>query len=141
FMGYCHAWAVSIASHHDSEEAVVFPILNTKLDFSREIAQHKVIHERLDALLAFIASAKADPSKFDAAKMREMMFAFKDPLFQHLDDEVSHITSDKMTVFSKEEVLDLDAHLEAYAKTHGDPFLLVPFMRSHTPPELKDTWP
>jgi len=141
FMGYCEAWAVSIAGHHDSEEEVVFPVLNTKLDFSHEIEQHKVIHHHLDEILDIIHKAKDDHSEFDPAKLKSLMTSFKEPLYQHLDEEIEHITPDKMKVFDVQVMLKLDANLQKYVKAHGDPFLLVPYMRSHTPAGLKDTWP
>jgi hypothetical protein len=28
-----------------------------------------------------------------------------------------------------------------YAQNHGDPYVIVPFIMSHVPPELKPTWP
>lgn len=98
FLGYCEAWAQSIDGHHDSEgapnqsyqsshtdialrsEEVVFPFLNRKMDFSGEIGEHKVIHAALDEILAHITAAKADPSKFDAPKLKGMMEAFRTPL-------------------------------------------------------------
>jgi hypothetical protein len=61
-------------------EKVVFPFLNQKLDFSHEIEQHKTIHAGVDELLPFIRAAKADPAKFDAPRMKEMMQALRGPL-------------------------------------------------------------
>lgn len=50
------------------------------MDFSAEVAAHKVIHEKLDTLIAYIKEFKEDVSKFDATRLKEMMAAFKDPL-------------------------------------------------------------
>jgi hypothetical protein len=44
-------------------------------------------------------------------------------------------------VFSEAELLQVDIDLMKYVKSHGDPFLNGPYMRSHTPPELKELWP
>jgi hypothetical protein len=57
-----------------------------------------------------------------------MMTTFREPLFSHLDEEVEHIHPDKLSVFSDEDLLKMDADLDKYAKSHGDPFLVVPFM-------------
>ncbi|KAF5385012.1 hypothetical protein D9615_001028 [Tricholomella constricta] len=143
FLGYCQAWALAIDSHHDSEEQVVFPFLNEKMDFSGEREQHEAIHKDLERLLAMLFDAKADPTKFDAAKLRDLMVAFKEPLYTHLDEEVDHISASKLkdAQFAERDVLNMIGKLESYAKSHGDPFLLVPFMRSHTPAAIKDTWP
>lgn len=99
FLGYCEAWAQSIGCHHDSEgalcltpvflsdrtantfpEEVVFPFLNRKLDFSGEVEEHKAIHAKLDEILAYIAEVRADPTKFDAAKLKASMDDFRTPL-------------------------------------------------------------
>ncbi|KAF9469573.1 hypothetical protein BDZ94DRAFT_1151020 [Collybia nuda] len=143
FLGYCEAWAVSIEVHHDSEEKVVFPFLNQKMDFSGEIEQHKAIHDTLDKILATIHDARTDPSKFDATKMNALMLEFKDPLFSHLDEEVEHVHASKLKEanFAEKDVLAMIAGLEKHAKGTGDPFMIVPFMRSHTSPEHKDVWP
>ncbi|KAF8079200.1 hypothetical protein FPV67DRAFT_1467856 [Lyophyllum atratum] len=143
FLGYCEAWALSIESHHASEEEVVFPFLNERMDFSGEAEQHGVIHESLGKILATILESKADSSKFDGAKLREAMVAFKDPLYTHLDEEVEHISASKLkeAQFPEQDIVAMIKKLESYAKSHGDPFLLVPFMRSHTPAAIKDVWP
>jgi hypothetical protein len=61
--------------------------------------------------------------------------------YSHLDEEIERIAPERLSVFSEAELLQVDLELEKYVKGHGDPFLLVPFMRTHTPPELKETWP
>jgi len=62
----------------------VFPFLGKKLDFSQELEQHKVIHGKLDALLAFIHNAQADHSTFDAQLMKKMMLELKEPLVSEM---------------------------------------------------------
>ncbi|KAG5643504.1 hypothetical protein DXG03_000745 [Asterophora parasitica] len=120
FLGYCEAWAVSIEAHHESEvsetrspapqtsntavqEEIVFPFLNEKLDFSGEAKQHEAIHGNLDRILAFT----------------------------HLDEEVEHISASNLrnAQFAERDILTMIGKLESHAKSHGDPFLLVPFMR------------
>ena len=59
---------------------MVFPFLNTKLDFSQEIEAHKIIHAGLDELLAAIRAAKNDISLFNAEKLKDMMVHLKEPL-------------------------------------------------------------
>ncbi|KAF8532743.1 hypothetical protein JB92DRAFT_2687030 [Gautieria morchelliformis] len=141
FLGYCEAWADAIDDHHGAEEIVVFPFLNKKLDFSQEIEAHKIIHAGLDELLATIRAAKADTSLFDAQKLKEMMVKLKEPLFKHLDEEVAHIAPGELKVWEAHELEGLIDTLEKHAKSAGNPFVLVPYMRSHTPPEYKDLWP
>ncbi|KAH0591376.1 hypothetical protein H2248_001454 [Termitomyces sp. 'cryptogamus'] len=143
FLGYCEAWALSIELHHTSEEDIVFPFLNQKMNFSEEKAQHELIHANLDRILSLIVAAKADPTKFDSCALRDIMNDFKETLYTHLDEEVKHISASnlKTAQFEERDVKAMVERLETYAKSHGDPFLLVPFMRSHTPAAIKDTWP
>ncbi|KAI0071411.1 hypothetical protein K474DRAFT_1669051 [Panus rudis PR-1116 ss-1] len=144
FLGYCLAWAVALEHHHDVEEAVVFPFLNSKLDFSHEIEQHKGIHDPLSDLISMMHEAQKDVAKFDSQKIAELkslMLGLRDPLFTHLDEEVSHIPADALRVFPQDDIKKMLAKMDAWAKSHGDPFLNVPFMRSHTPPELKEVFP
>ena len=61
-------------------EAVVFPFLNKKLDFSTEAEQHLVIHTALNGLLDYIRSAKADTSTFDAGHLKSLMQSLGVPL-------------------------------------------------------------
>jgi len=62
----------------------VFPFLGKKLDFSHELEQHKVIHGKLEALLALIHDARASPSIFDAQMMKKMMLELKEPLVSQM---------------------------------------------------------
>ncbi|KAG6856818.1 hypothetical protein H0H87_000290 [Tephrocybe sp. NHM501043] len=143
FLGYCEAWALAIESHHQSEEEIVFPFLSQKMDFSGEKAQHEIIHANLDTLLATIVAAKDNPTTFDATVLKNLMVTLREPLYTHLDEEVMHISASnlKQAQFEEQHLKDMNDRLEAYAKSHGDPFLLVPFMRSHTPAALKEIWP
>ena len=113
------------------QELVVFPFLNTKMDFSNEASQHEVIHATLEKLLNIIHTAKADPSLWNPKDMQELMVAFREPLYTHLDEEVDHITSKQIkdAGFQPAEILDMISKLEAYAKANADPFLQVPYMR------------
>ena len=58
----------------------MFPFLNKKMDFNGEAEAHKLIHSALESLEKTIKESKADPSKFDAEKMRIQMDELKDVL-------------------------------------------------------------
>jgi len=141
FLGYCEAWATGLEGHHASEEAIVFPFLQQKLDFTGELEQHKIIHAGLDELLPYIRSAKTDTSKFDALQLKNMMLKIRDPLFQHLDEEVDHIAPEKMQVFEAKDITAMMDKMVAHARSNNDAFMTVPYMLSHTAPEYKDIWP
>ncbi|KAF7795627.1 hypothetical protein EIP86_006792 [Pleurotus ostreatoroseus] len=142
-LGYCEAWALTLQDHHDCEEHVVFPFLNQKMDFSGEKTQHGVIHASLEKLFAIIHSARNDSATFNGKQMQELMLSLRGPLYTHLDEEVEHITADKIQAagFTESEIKRMIADLEAFARAHANPWLQLPFMTSHNPPEFKSSWP
>jgi hypothetical protein len=141
FLGYCKAWATSIVGHHDSEEEVLFPFLNTKLDFSTEIEQHVRVAEGLTGIIKYIDESTADHAKFSASKLKEMTEALGGHLFEHLDEEVEDLAPEKLKVFTPEELTKAGKDLMVYIRAHSDKYVTLPFMRCHTPPELKEIWP
>ncbi|KAJ6632231.1 hypothetical protein B0H10DRAFT_2159604 [Mycena sp. CBHHK59/15] len=141
FLGYCRAWATSIVEHHDSEEEVLFPFLNQKLDFSTEITQHVVVADGLEAIIKYIDESRSEPSKFEGSTLKELMQKLHDPLWEHLDQEVADLSPTALRVFTPEELAQAAKNLMVYIRAHSDAFITLPFMRSHTPAELKEVWP
>ncbi|KAJ3555622.1 hypothetical protein NP233_g12163 [Leucocoprinus birnbaumii] len=143
FLGYCLAWVTSIIHHHDIEEEAVFPFLNQKMDFSGEEEAHKAIHAGVDVLEKTLLEAQADNTKFDAAKVKDQIQQLAEHLFPHLDAEVKHLepADVKKAGFDEGEFKAMNARLDKLAQTKGDPFVLVPFIKAHTPPELQSYWP
>jgi len=141
FLGYCRTWAISIVGHHDSEEAITFPFLNQKLDFSAEKEQHVGVAEGLTRIISWIDDARADHAKFKAEELKTMMEEFKERLFYHLDEEVAHLAPENLKVFTPEELAQHNKELMVFVRAQGNGNLVVPFLRSHTPPELKEIWP
>ncbi|KAI0330633.1 hypothetical protein GY45DRAFT_725809 [Cubamyces sp. BRFM 1775] len=143
FLGYCEAWTQSVIDHHDTEEATLFPALNAKMDFSHEKEQHAAVHTFLEDFLATVRTAQADTSKFDAVKLKSMLESSNDAIFSHFREEVEHLEPAKLKAagFTPAECQQMTDDVNKYAKSHGDPFLAVPYMRSHTAPEYKDVWP
>jgi len=141
FLGYCRAWASSIVGHHDSEEQVLFPFLSQKLDFSNELEQHRVVEEGLTGIIKYIDNSVADHASFDVAKFKDMMVTLGGPLFEHLDQEVEDLAPEKLQVFTAAEIDLAGRQLMVYIRAHSDKYITLPFMRSHTPQELKEVWP
>ncbi|KAJ7634743.1 hypothetical protein FB45DRAFT_909731 [Roridomyces roridus] len=141
FLGYVRAWANSIVEHHDSEEESLFLFLNTKLDFSEEIAQHVVVANGLTEILKYVDESVANHAVFDAAKLKNMMETLEGPLFEHLDQEVEDLAPAKMKVFTTEEISKAGKDLMVYIRAHSDKYTTLPYLRTHTPPELKEVWP
>ncbi|KAF7979591.1 hypothetical protein HWV62_41896 [Athelia sp. TMB] len=141
FLGFCKVWADVLEGHHDTEEMILFPFLATKLDMSSEIEQHKVIHDALMKFNSNVIAAQADTAKFDALKMQQAMVALKDPLFEHLDEEVEHLTPENLHVFTAKELNAIWDKLEHHAHTRGDPWLELPFILRHLTPDVKAVFP
>ncbi|VDC00751.1 unnamed protein product [Peniophora sp. CBMAI 1063] len=143
FLGYCEAWAVALEHHHDSEELTVFPVLNVRMSFSQEHEEHKVVHAFLGKFLAVVRKGQQDPAAADIDELRRLVEEGTEPLVSHMDAEVEHLEASRLKVagFSGAELKSMFAATEHYAKDNGDPFLVVPFMRSHTPPEFKASFP
>lgn len=61
-------------------ERLIFPWLNTKLDFGKEAEEHKHIHHELDRISALLDAAKADVAKFDAPTLARILHDLRQPL-------------------------------------------------------------
>jgi len=141
FLGYCSLFTEVIIHHHDIEEAVLFPFLNTKLDFSSEIDDHKFIHDYLDRLDTLIKEAQVDHSKFNPQKMIQLMDELKDPLVKHLSEEIQDLEADKLRVFDAKEVEDMITRLDDKAKEKATLTKFFPFGLSHMSDEARQYWP
>ena len=54
--------------------------VGTAKDTVLDTEGNKVIHDTLDEIYAIIRASKADPSSFDAEKLRKIMEDFREPL-------------------------------------------------------------
>ncbi|KAK7204967.1 hypothetical protein BZA70DRAFT_278768 [Myxozyma melibiosi] len=137
FLGYARTWATSLLFHHESEDEVMFPFLMTKLDFSAEVEQHKVIHSVCTKFAERTLAMQRNPETFDAKELQQILLEHKDIIFQHLADEVSDLAPERLRAFSEAELTDMTARLNKYSKTKSDPFTTFVYMRCHTPPKYK----
>ena len=88
FAGYSITCIDAIHKHHQGEEKLIFPYLQTKLDMSHNLEQHEGFHATMDAFEEYMKRVQNKEETFDAEKTRELLKAFADPLVQHLHDEV-----------------------------------------------------
>ncbi|KAK9369048.1 hypothetical protein V1509DRAFT_620966 [Lipomyces kononenkoae] len=141
FLGYCDAWVTILIHHHETEEHMMFPFLNAKLDFSKEEEQHKQIFDQIEKFAISVRAAREDNSKFDAALLLQVLTVVKDLLLPHLHEEVEHLGASHLRgVFSESEVKDMVQDCHKYAMEHEDFYVSLPFIASHTSPEYK-SWP
>ncbi|KAK9234253.1 hypothetical protein V1525DRAFT_72747 [Lipomyces kononenkoae] len=141
FLGYCDAWATMLIGHHDAEENSLFPILNTKLDFSAEQEQHKKVFSSIEKFTTYVRAARADNTKFDASLLTEVLAGAKKVLLTHLHDEIEHLEASRLrAVFSETDIKKMTESMRKYSLAHQDPFVALPFIVGHTPPEYR-SWP
>lgn len=51
--------------------------------------------------------------------------------YEHLDEEVKHISPENLKVFDEPTLRKLMEKIDKHAKSSGDPFVLVPYMRRY----------
>ncbi|KAH8929265.1 hypothetical protein BT69DRAFT_1307087 [Atractiella rhizophila] len=140
WIGYVEAWCVTVAHHHDAEELHLFPYLSTKMNVHEELEDHKIIHDGIEDLLKWIVAAKSDRSKYSAQLLKEKLSRMGPTFLKHLDEEVEHLSHENLLQFPEDELGSAWKGFLNYAKTHSNPFIALPFIKSHTPPEYK-WWP
>ncbi|KAK9368276.1 hypothetical protein V1509DRAFT_623592 [Lipomyces kononenkoae] len=140
FLGYCKVWCKVLLSHHKNEELNMFPYLQRKLDFAKELEQHRSMHILLELFLERIVLARKDPTKFDPKGLIHILKSAEDNLKAHLRQEIEDLAPERLKVFTGKEIEELMSSLYKYVIKHDNPVLVLPFVRSHTPEEYK-SWP
>src|SRR5258705_9665588 len=85
FAGYCLTFTENVRVHHDMEEEVVFPFLQTKFDMGVNVEQHAKLTSGIKALEQYMNGVMYDKSPYDGAKVRELIESFGDDLVEHLN--------------------------------------------------------
>ncbi|KAH8929266.1 hypothetical protein BT69DRAFT_1328840 [Atractiella rhizophila] len=134
------AYNFHLGIDHDAEERHLFPYLATKLDLQEELQDHKVIHGGIDDMLEWVTEVKKDHSKYSSETLKGKLSRIGPTLFKHLTEEVEHLSHENLSQFPPEGLEAAWGEVENYAKKHADPFMGLPFAKSHTPPEYK-WWP
>lgn len=90
FLIYCQCWCESIHHHHDAEEDIFFPsietITNVKGIMERNVEQHRAFTPGFDAFLEYARTCP--PKEYDGEKIKSLIEAFAESLTQHLTEEV-----------------------------------------------------
>ncbi|KAH7101328.1 hypothetical protein BKA62DRAFT_703440 [Auriculariales sp. MPI-PUGE-AT-0066] len=87
-------WYNMLEEHHDGEEEILFPALETASGnaglMAANVEQHKVFHSGFANLKTYLDSVIADPaaSVFDGTRLQALIDAFAPALLQHLHDEI-----------------------------------------------------
>ncbi|PBK97647.1 hypothetical protein ARMGADRAFT_921486 [Armillaria gallica] len=116
FMGYCLAMTQALKEHHDTEEAIVFPVLEQKLDMHSNEEQHEAFLPQMIKFDEYCMRVQTKQEKYDVTKFRTLLRSFADGCAQHLLDEIPTITPDKMHQFDRATLDKLIADIEARVK-------------------------
>ena len=98
FIGYALAWYKFVKSHHDDEEAELFPkvadVLHSTDDqiWSETHKEHESFLEGLSEYENYL-SRLASPAEFNGNELRRIMSTFQSPFEHHFHAEISHIAS------------------------------------------------
>lgn len=98
FIGYALTWFKFVKSHHDDEEAVLFPkiaeVLGSKNQkiWDETHREHESILEGLGAFEQYLAKLSTS-AEFDGENLRKIMKSFQGPFEHHFHSEISTIGS------------------------------------------------
>lgn len=96
FMGYSVTWYKFVKSHHDDEEANLFPKIEDLLQDETVFAE---THKEHEAFLSGLAEFNTylitlpSPSAFSPTKLQEIMTSFQEPFAAHFHSEISTIAA------------------------------------------------
>ncbi|KAI1105655.1 hypothetical protein F4804DRAFT_117306 [Jackrogersella minutella] len=97
FIGYALTWYKFVATHHDDEEATLFPKVEEVLqDTTIWAATHKEHEAFLGGLAQFeryLRGVEAQPAKFDGAELVSIMDGFREPFDAHFHSEIATIAA------------------------------------------------
>ncbi|KKY26757.1 putative hemerythrin hhe cation binding domain-containing protein [Diplodia seriata] len=96
FVGYSLAWFRFVKSHHDDEEAELFPkvegVLNEKGIWEETHKEHESFLEGLGAYNTYLTSLSS-PADFDGKELVRIMDTFREPFNDHFHSEIKTIAT------------------------------------------------
>ncbi|PVG00330.1 hypothetical protein CPB86DRAFT_782658 [Serendipita vermifera] len=100
FLDLVDDFRIHLTTHHDIEEAHVFPRLATRMPEFRPNEKHKnshkKIHDGLDRVEIVVKEFKENPSSYKPEVLREALDSFREPLYTHLAEEVESLSAENM---------------------------------------------
>ncbi|KAI1766088.1 hypothetical protein GGR53DRAFT_488050 [Hypoxylon sp. FL1150] len=97
FIGYALTWHKFVATHHDDEEATLFPKVEAVLgDTDIWAGTHKEHEAFLGGLAEFekyLRSVETKPAEFSGEALVKIMDAFQEPFEQHFHSEIRTIAN------------------------------------------------
>ncbi|TFK32639.1 hypothetical protein BDQ12DRAFT_692248 [Crucibulum laeve] len=141
FAGYSLACTELVHTHHDGEESILFPFLQTKLDMSHNQEQHEAFGSGMAAFETYMRSVQSKTETYNKEKVQKLLNDFADILVQHLHDEISTITPEKLRTVDQAGFAKALKDHEAYAKSHPGLFTIFPFVMVHHDHKATPNWP
>ncbi|KAG8908133.1 hypothetical protein FRB99_000161 [Tulasnella sp. 403] len=97
FLGYCAVANKFLHAHHDQEEEIYFPFLESKLGAGRmssNIAGHDAFRAQFTAFETLIADLQSGKAQWDLTTFRNAIYAFAGSLVKHLGEEIGTLNAD-----------------------------------------------
>ncbi|KDR77178.1 hypothetical protein GALMADRAFT_139192 [Galerina marginata CBS 339.88] len=141
FMGFGLACLSMIRSHHETQEKVVFPILQEKIDMRMNVVQHIEFDELLKDLETYLRKVQNKQEPYDSGRLLELRAALGSRLVQHLHDEVDTVNPKYLYAFSKQELMNLVHAIDEHKKNFRDSATLLPFIVTNHHKEDAPDWP
>jgi hypothetical protein len=112
FLTYCLCWSESMHHHHDAEEAIFFPAIESisgiKGLMAQNVEQHRAFTPGFDTFQEYARTCS--PLEYDGEELRRLVDAFAGPLTQHLRDEVETLRA--LDKYDSEKVREAYKRLE-----------------------------
>jgi len=132
FIGYCKAWSELLHSHHESEEAILFPLIEKAAGvpglMQTSVSQHQQCGDGLTEFDKYLGTATR--ATFAGQKLNEILDTFSGALTQHLADEIPTLVALREYGIEKvpiTKLIDAEAQhqIETVNKTTGLAFFMT----------------
>lgn len=109
FIGYCKAWSELLHSHHESEEALLFPSIEKAAGvpglMQTSVSEHQQFRDGLGEFDKYLDTAT--PETFAGQKLNGIIDTFSGALTQHLADEIPALVALREYGFEKVPITQL----------------------------------
>ncbi|KAF8964792.1 hypothetical protein BDZ97DRAFT_1814499, partial [Flammula alnicola] len=130
-----------IRSHHEAQEMVIFPRLQEKIDMRKNVVQHLEFDAALKNFKAYLVKVHDRVEPYDSERVLELRKALGSRLVQHLHDEISTVSTKRLSVFTNQELNEILNALEEHNRGLRESTTHFPFVMTHHNQEDARNWP
>ncbi|KAF4613132.1 hypothetical protein D9613_011149 [Agrocybe pediades] len=143
FAGYALSCASMIRhTHGDVQERIVFPRLQEKLDMRANVLQHLGFEKELCAFEEYFRAVRDGERVYESERALSVRAELGSKLVDHLHQEPTTMSPNKLYAFSKQELKDLAHAIEEHDKDcWKSSATLLPFLITHHRKEDAPDWP